>query len=70
MTAGGAGNWLAVWYSCDSLGSGLGTNRDIVLARTQWDRQGVPAVSEWGLVVGTVMFRATRSPARSLEVFG
>ena len=34
MTTDGAGSWVAVWYSNDSLGSTIGTDYDILVARS------------------------------------
>ena len=34
VTTDGAGNWVAVWYSNDSLGGTIGTDRDILVARS------------------------------------
>ena len=34
MTTDSAGNWVAVWYSEDSLGGTIGTNWDILVARS------------------------------------
>ena len=34
MTADGAGNWVAVWYSNENLGGTIGTDNDILVARS------------------------------------
>ncbi len=34
VTTDGAGNWVAVWHSDDALGSTIGTDRDIFVARS------------------------------------
>ncbi|MBI4556142.1 MAG: carboxypeptidase regulatory-like domain-containing protein [Candidatus Hydrogenedentes bacterium] len=34
VTTDGAGNWVAVWYSWDSLGGTIGTDTDILVARS------------------------------------
>ena len=37
VTADGAGNWVAVWYSNDSLGSTIGIDDDILVSRSSDD---------------------------------
>ncbi len=34
VTTNGSGNWVAVWYSSDSLGGTIGTDEDILVARS------------------------------------
>ena len=34
MTTDGAGNWVAVWDSGDSLGGTIGTDHDILVSRS------------------------------------
>ena len=34
MTTDGAGNWVAVWDSADTLGGAIGTDSDILVARS------------------------------------
>ena len=34
VTTDGAGNWVAVWHSNDSLGGTIGTDADILVSRS------------------------------------
>jgi Neuraminidase (sialidase) len=34
VTTDGAGNWVAVWHSADSLGDTIGEDADILVARS------------------------------------
>ena len=65
VTTDGAGNWVAVWYSFDSLGGTIGTDSDILVSRSTnagvtWTapaalnaNAGTNSAADWGAQVTT-----------------
>ena len=48
VASDGAGNWVAVWYSGDSLGGTIGTDNDILVARSSDDGRNLDRSSGAG----------------------
>lgn len=54
LATDGAGHWVGVWMSNDTLGGTIGSDFDILVSRFVLEPKPIPAVSTWGLAVLTI----------------